>query len=181
MLSLSCIYMVIHYSTLKIEIRYYYRSAHQGICRSFNWLSTATFSSELTAWPGIIWNVSRSSYKMPQWTLKLRSSFSLDGKLFSPNYYQTIAVYSSWFTLDCKSTWKAWQWRMRKILHINAYQLIYLKQPTKPIQCETGEPGSNPSPGQLQGTMCAYRRCCPGRKQKTSFKRTDISASWPWE
>lgn len=75
--------MVIHYSTLKIEIRYYYRSAQQGICYSFNWLSTATFSLEPTAWPGIIWNVSWSSYKMPQWTLKLQSSFSLDGKLFS--------------------------------------------------------------------------------------------------
>lgn len=175
MLSLSCIYMVIHYSTLKIEIRYYYRSAHQGICRSFNWLSTATFSSEPTAWPGIIWNVSRSSYKMPQWTLKLRSSFSLDGKLFS----QIITRWLQYIRVDSHLT--AWQWRMRKILHINAYQLFYLKQPTKPVQCESGEPGSNPSPGQLQGMMCAYRRCCPGRKQKTSFKRTDISASWPWE
>lgn len=176
MLSLSCIYMVIHYSTLKIEIRYYYRSAHQGICRSFNWLSTATFSSEPTAWPGII-RKSRSSYKMPQWTLKLRPSFSLDRKLFFPKLLpddcSIFKLIHTWLQVYMES--------MGKILHINAYQLIYLKQPTKPVQRETGEPGSNPSPGQLQGTMCAHRRCCPGRKQKTSFQRTDISASWPWE
>lgn len=64
----------------------------------------------------------------------------------------------SWFTLDFKSTWKA----VKNEEDTNADQLIYLKhQPIKPVQLGTREPGSNPSPNQLQGMMLCEEKMLP--------------------